>query len=274
MILHGNIYSKSLGMDTGISVAGPRDIGTGGPFPVVYLLHGLHGNHSHWTDNTLLPVYARDYKAIFIMPESGRSLYTDMKYGLRYFSYITDELPGICGELFNISRSPEDTAIMGGSMGGYGALKCALSKPQQYGHCAAFAPACLFLGEHLKEIKSPGGEKIFSEQFGPELLADFKAAFGDDLTSSEDDEIMTLAKKTEKGQHRPRIYTSCGSEDYLYGYNLRFSREMQKTSLDFTWEEWSGCHDWTFFDQALAKGLKWLFAEKKQFSPFSAQIIK
>ena len=61
-----------------------------------------------------------------------------MKYGLPYFSYLTEELPTICKSIFRISADREHTAVMGGSMGGYGALKCALSKPEQYGMCAAF----------------------------------------------------------------------------------------------------------------------------------------
>ena len=72
-----------------------------------------------------------------------------MKYGLKYFSYITEELFKICKNIFNISSKREDTAIMGASMGGYGALKCALSKPEQYGFCGAFSPAFLFLKDYL-----------------------------------------------------------------------------------------------------------------------------
>lgn len=44
---------------------------------------------------------------------------------------------------------------MGLSMGGYGALKCALKYPEQYAGCAAFSPACIlqdlekYLGDQM-----------------------------------------------------------------------------------------------------------------------------
>ena len=80
----------------------------------------------------------------------------DMEYGFRYFTYVTEELPAICKDIFRISAEREDTAIIGGSMGGYGALRCALSRPGQYGMCAAFSSGCLFLKEGIEELKANG----------------------------------------------------------------------------------------------------------------------
>ena len=169
MKLNGNVFSKVLDMDTGITIVTPNDLKLDGSYKVVYLLHGLCGNHRNWADYTLLPTYANDYDAIFIMPEVQRSFYMDMKYGLKYFSYITEELPEICKNIFNISSKREDTAIMGASMGGYGALKCALSKPDQYGFCGAFSPAFLFLKDYLD----------YQRDTGIVEFEDLKAIFGE-----------------------------------------------------------------------------------------------
>lgn len=138
---------------------------------MVYLLYGLCGSNGDWANYTMLPVYASDYNAIFIMPEIFRSFCSDMKFGFECFSFISEELPIICKSVFNISSEREDTIIIGNSMGGYGALKCALSKPEQYGHCCAFSSPCLFLKEDLDKH---GEIEKFRMVYGEQMLKDFK----------------------------------------------------------------------------------------------------
>lgn len=160
-----------------------------------------------------------------------------MKYGLKYFSYITEELSKICKNIFNISSKREDTAIMGASMGGYGALKCALSKPEQYGFCGAFSPAFLFLKDYLNYQRDAGIVKY----------EDLKAIFGEDLTWKSEFELIELVKNLYNKSDKPIIYTACGYNDFLYDENLEFSKIMKNFNIDFTYEEWPGNHDWYFF---------------------------
>ena len=259
MILRGNVFSKILEMETGITIVTPNDFVADHPYQVVYLLHGLCGRNGDWADYTMLPVYANEYHIIFIMPEVARSFYTDMKYGLKYFTYITEELPTICKSIFNISAKREDTAVIGASMGGYGALKCALSKPEQYGYCCAFSSACLFLKEYLDSQRTQGDMKEFKAAYGEQLFTDFQSAFGEQLKLSPQDAIFELAKKGNEQPIKPRIYCTCGTEDYLKEDNAKFCDEMKKLDFDFTYEEWPGIHDWYFFNEALKKALKFCF---------------
>ena len=93
---------------------------------MAYLLHGLCGDSATWVDDSMLPVYAREGRTIFILPDAARSFYSDMRHGPRYFTYLVEELPQLCKAVFQIAARREDTAILGASMGGYGALKCAV----------------------------------------------------------------------------------------------------------------------------------------------------
>ena len=183
----------------------------------------------------------------------------DMKYGLKYFTYISDELPNICKSVFNISAKREDTAVIGASMGGYGALKCALSKPEQYGYCCAFSSACLFLKEGLDRQRTQGKTKEFKAAYGEQIIKDFEAAFGEKLDWSPQDEILALAKMTNGQTTKPKIYCTCGTDDYMREDNVRFRDEMEKLNLDFTYEEWPGIHDWYFFSESLKKAVKFCF---------------
>ena len=70
--------------------------------PVVYLLHGLSDNCTGWTRFTAVERYARERNVAVIMPEVQRSFYADMALGIRYFSYIRDELPAFCQRMFGL----------------------------------------------------------------------------------------------------------------------------------------------------------------------------
>lgn len=140
MLLRGTIYSNALEMDTNITVFAPNDLPANAPYKVAFLLHGLGGGHSDWTGCSRLASYAAELPLYIIMPEVARSFYCNMKYGPQYFRYIAEELPELAKRFFNISARREDTGIMGASMGGFGALKSALTYPERFGFCCVFRP--------------------------------------------------------------------------------------------------------------------------------------
>ena len=257
MILRGSVFSQILQMDTGITIVVPDKYEEGKEYKAAYLLHGLGGGSGNWGDHTMLTLYARDYDTIFIMPEAARSFYTDMKYGQKFFTYVAEELPMICKTVFHISAKRQDTAVIGASMGGYGALKCALSKPEQYGYCAAFSSACLYLKEYLDEYRPKEKWDEVRAAFGDQMVMDFLAIHGEELEWKPEHEILCLADRAEKEKEKPRIYMACGYKDYLREFNVRFAKEMKNRDFDFTFEEWEGQHDWYFFNQALEKALKY-----------------
>ncbi len=259
MFLQGSFFSRILGMETGITVVAPDDPGGPVPSPVVYLLHGLCGRSSDWVNYTMLPVFAAEYRLTFIMPEGARSFYADMRNGQQYFSYLTGELPDRCAALFQLSHKREETAIIGASMGGFGALRAALSLPERYGFCAAFSPPCLFLEEGLNEMRSPATRTDVITAWGEQIVRDFQGIFGERLEWSPEYELTDLAAKAAGEPVKPEIYLACGREDPLYPMNHRFYEIVQGLDLPATFEEWAGSHDWFFFNEALQRVLKQYF---------------
>lgn len=75
----------------------------------------------------------------------------------RMYSYVTRELPELVNSLGN-SRADRQS-IFGHSMGGHGALVCALRNPQQYRSVSAFAPIAA-------PMHCPWGRKAFSGYLG------------------------------------------------------------------------------------------------------------
>ena len=254
MILRGNFSSEILHMSTNIQVFIPDNCKK--PFRVVYLLHGLHGDQGTWLDNTMLAYFARKYNAVFVMPEVGRSFYLNLKYGRKYYDYVSEELPRMCRGIFNISADREDTAVMGCSMGGFGALMLAFTRPDQFGFCGAISPACLYFKPMLEGLRTNPEPYLRTGSEAEEVYKDMHCAYGGGLEYRKDCDIVELAKSFPSGMPKPKIYVTCGTEDNLRKENLSFRDEMKNLDFDFTYEEWTGCHDWYFFNDSLKKTLE------------------
>lgn len=253
MILRGNFTSEALAMSTNIQIFMPEK--NSAPFRVVYLLHGLHGDQGTWLDNTMLPVYAKNYNIVFVMPEAGRSFYVNLKYGRKYFDYISEELPKVCRKLFNISAERENTAVIGCSMGGFGSLKIALSKPEQFGFCGAISPACIYFKYMLEDLRKDSESYLKTGGDAEEILNDLQSIYGDKLEYRKDYDIVALVKDFPAASPKPKFFVTCGTEDDLRKENLDFKDEMKKTDFNYTYEEWQGGHDWYFFNDALKRTL-------------------
>ena len=219
--------------------------------PVLYLLHGLSDDHSIWMRRTSIERYAANYPLAIVMPDGGRSFYTDMKFGPNYWTFLSEELPEIVASLFPVSTRREDTFAAGLSMGGYGALKLALRRPDRFAAGAGMS-SVTDIGEYIS-----GRAK--EEKVRPEMLR----YFGTLDSVPEDADLFKLAEKTASVTLRPKIWQCCGTEDGLYAMNVRFRDHMAKLPYDFTYHEAPGVHSWEFWDFWIQEILKWLPLEVK-----------
>lgn len=103
---------------------------TGNLHPTLYLLHGLSDDDSIWLRRTSIERYVAQMGIAVVMPQVHRSFYTDMAAGGQYWTFISEELPALARSFFPLSAKREDNFVAGLSMGGYGALKLGLRKPE------------------------------------------------------------------------------------------------------------------------------------------------
>lgn len=92
---------------------------------------------------------------------SGAGFYVDAARApwaqhYQMYSYVTNELPDLIHNSFPLNGQE---VISGHSMGGHGALICALHNPERYQSVSAFAPVC-------HPVDCPWGEKAFSGYLG------------------------------------------------------------------------------------------------------------
>lgn len=137
------VYSEVLGMEVTLNVILPQERQ---PFQkeeklkVLWLLHGGSGDAFAWLRMSNIEKYAMKFGIAVIMPGGMNSCFTDMEHGGQFFTYMTEELPGLIRHLFpRLSKEREDHYISGFSNGGYGCLRIGLARPDLYAAIGAFS---------------------------------------------------------------------------------------------------------------------------------------
>lgn len=242
---HSNVLKLAVSMDAIIPEPAEAD-DESRSYPVLYLLHGLSDDHTIWQRRTCIERYVADMNLAVVMPGADRSWYTDMARGPAYWTYLTQELPTIARHLFPISPRPEDTFVAGLSMGGYGALKMALTHPEKFAAAASLSGA-LDIAAIAQDVEQTD-ERELAEVFG-----DLQGISGSD------NDLFALAEKAAASDTLPPpLFQCCGTGDALYEQNVRFRDHLLSLGLDVTYHEAPGEHEWGFWDIWIRRVLEWL----------------
>ena len=255
-LMQCSFFSESLGMCTSANVIVPQPTlgqigleGKGSPVgcPVLYLLHGLSDDHSIWLRRTSIERYATAFGIAVVMPNGYRSFYTDqVKTNIKYWQYISDELPKLINGFFKFSQKREDTFVAGLSMGGYGAMKLAFNKPETFAAAGCFSSV------------------VRPWQFvdvAPAMKAELQCLFGDDPAANVgtlNDPIAMSEKQLKAGIPLTEVYQACGTEDFLYSENQILREHLTAIGYPFTYHEEPGTHEWGFWDRQVLAYLNWL----------------
>lgn len=153
--------------------------------PVLYWLSGLTCTEQNFVTKAGAQKYAAEYGICIVAPDtsprgcnipgeddaydfgSGAGFYVDAteqkwKTNYRMYSYITEELPNLIKANFPVDMNKQ--SIFGHSMGGHGALICALKNPGRYKSVSAFSPIC-------NPCECPWGKKAFTGYLGSDTNA-------------------------------------------------------------------------------------------------------
>ena len=246
-----HFYSEVLEIQTAANVLMPdrQALEDGRPVPVLYLLHGLSDDYTMWQRQTRVEQYARDKRVVIVMPAANRSFYMDMAHGAKYDTFIAQELPQIIECCFPVRRDREGRFAAGLSMGGYGALKLGLARPDRYAAVASFSGAL--------------GMDLCFERYGSERISELLDIYGspEELLNGSGN-LMALGEKMAQTPERsPKIYISCGTEDSLFPANERFVQAFENR-LPIQYHTEPGGHSWDFWDRQIAFVLNWLPLEE------------
>ena len=247
--------SRVLGKETKFNVILPE----GAKVPrygwkTLYLLHGWSDNYSTWMNQTSIERYALKRDIAVVMPDGEFSFYNDMADGLRYFTFITEELPDVCNKYFRCSTRRQDVVIGGLSMGGLGALSLGLSRPDLYSGIICLS-SCNWPNNMFHEQYDSG-------RMPPQWLGAMKRIYGDvfpNLEGTEFDVYVKSDRIVANGGPYPTLYHYCGLEETDL---LRHSYVMQDKFLsyegnpfNYTLSTYHGIHNWDAWDAVICEGL-------------------
>jgi S-formylglutathione hydrolase FrmB len=245
-LLTCDFFSDALEVGTSLTVVLPQQtaaqIGLAAPGtsdlpPVLYLLHGLSDDHTAWQRYTAVARYAEAAGLAVVMPAVGRSFYTDEVHGHRYWDYVSEELPAVVRSFFRVSEQPEDTFVAGLSMGGYGAIKLALTHPARYAAAASLSGGL----DLLRLMQLPERGDLMDRIFGG--------------TVGDTDDVFTLL---QRASGVPPLYLGCGTEDPLLPGTRRFADEASAAGVDVTLDLRPGGHEWSLWDRMIEDVIAWL----------------
>lgn len=244
-----HFFSEALGLSTSMTVILPQQTSTqigmnnvrvGTEHPTLYLLHGLSDDDTIWLRRTSIERYVASMGLAVVMPQVHRSFYTDMEFGGKYWTFISEELPMIARDFFHLSSKREDNFVAGLSMGGYGAFKLALRNPDKFAAAASLSGAL-----NIAKADAP--------------LPEHHLIFGNRQVEGTEDDLLHLVAQVDKSSGpKPKLFQCCGTEDFLYEDNLTFKHLCENTSLDFTYREGPGNHEWGYWDAKIQEVLAWL----------------
>jgi putative tributyrin esterase len=253
--LRCDFFSDALGLSTSMTVILPQQtsgqIGMRGTAPdadppVLYLLHGLSDDDTIWLRRTSIERYVSAMGLAVIMPQVHRSFYTDEARGLRYWTFLTEELPELIGRFFRVSSQPTETFVAGLSMGGYGAFKWALREPDRFAAAASVSGALNI----ARQENSEGW---------PQDPAFADRLYGNRSPAGSNDDLLWLVRHTGLSTANcPQLYLCCGTDDELFADNVQFRDVAVEHGLPLTVDFGPGEHEWGYWDAKIQDVLSWL----------------
>ena len=241
-----DFFSDALQVGTSMSVVLPQrteaQIGVAGGAvegepPLLYLLHGLSDDHTAWHRYTAIDRYAEAAGLAVVMPAVHRSFYSDERHGHRYWEFVSEELPTVVRSFFRVTDDPSRTFVAGLSMGGYGAVRLALSHPDRYGAAASMSGALDITRAMADPARAELSRRIFDDAVTP------------------DEDLFALL---ERARSLPPLHLSCGTEDPLLDATTGFADAARAAGHDVTVDLRPGSHEWSLWDALIEDVIAWL----------------
>jgi putative tributyrin esterase len=228
-----HFFSQALGRQATCNVIIPEVHRAGvGPYPCLYLLHGLYGDYSAWMTNTGIWRFVRDLPLVVIMPDIERSFGINTDAGQRFEEYLIHDLIGYVEHAFPVRAERESRAVGGLSMGGYASTLLGFRHPELF--CSVGAHSSAFEAHRVEEL----------EAFG---------ALGSGVRGEYD--LFRLAEQVDRAR-LPALYLDCGDEDYLIESNRRFHAHLEALGVPHDYHEFPGVHDWDYWDRHIRDSLE------------------
>ena len=281
-VITANFYSDALGYDMYYQIVLPPSYESNpdSTYPSIYFLHGFGLDYSWY--GSLVSVFEdmmasgeiRESILIkpdgFVIPYLG-SMYTNSDYNGQFEDYIVQDLISHIDGSYNTIDNSSYRAIMGHSMGGYGAVKLSVKFPELFQVAASHSgPIAIenVIPDLLPVLLDETGILGYQPWNGTVSLFMYSAsaAFSPDVDDwpyyvdlpvdyygNVIDEVwnlwlghdpLTLAQENLANIQSIRFYMDCGDQDdYLfYNHSTSFSEFLDEENINHVYEIYPGDH--------------------------------
>jgi len=256
------VKSKILNKDVSYAVYLPPDYGISErTYPVVYLLHGLSGNHTQWlqwgeinryvdkaiSDGTIPPM-------IIIMPNANRGWYMNSFDGkVKYEDFFKNEFIPSIEKSYRIKSEKTYRGIAGLSMGGYGTLMYSLKYPELFAAAALLSPG-IYEDDEIIEMTDDDWKRVYGQVFDTTLKGKdrLNKAWYDNST------LQLVKAKQIDDLAKVRYWIDCGDDDFLTRGNCLLHLALTKKKVPHEFRIRDGAHTWTYWRTGITDALKFI----------------
>ena len=272
------MHSRILKHDVHFSVCLPKNYyGVKQSFPVVYLLHGLGDDETSWLEYGQITQFAdkavesgETVPMIFVMPEAFRTYYVnDYKGSFLYQDMFVKEMVPHIDSLFRTISDKQQRALMGYSMGGFGALILHLKHTDIFGTAVPLSISVRTDEQYMTEDAS-GWDDQWGRLFGE---PGFKGA--DRITDyyKKNSPFHVLSKMTAAEMKNLNIYIDNGDkEQTLCRSNEELHILMRKLNIPHQFRVRDGGHSFQYWCSALPNALRFI-SDAFESKPYRGDIV-
>jgi S-formylglutathione hydrolase FrmB len=233
-------YSRSLSAEQKYVLLRPASVATAAPadFPLLMLLHGAGGSCMDWLEQTRIASATAGLALYVVMASGAAGWYTNAFDGsLRHEDDLLCDLTNHLLSTLPVAPGKLPWAIGGISMGGYGAVKLALKRPDlfrvAFSHSGAFGIT-----------RSAIADRVFGD---PKSESGFRMR--------EDVAWLTEQAMSAFPLERPMLLLDCGLNDPIVDQSREFASHLQFLGYPHSYREAPGYHSWPYWDRALRRAL-------------------
>ena len=253
-IVTDSLYSQVLGASVRFNVYLPDGFNPAeGPYPVVYLLHGLSDDYNAWKERGGLQAVADELirsgealPMVIVMPNAGGADihhtwngYFNMP-GWPYEDFFFGELMPSVERRYACGGGKGRRAVMGLSMGGGGSLAYAQRHPEIFSSCYAMSP-------WLDERGEVGGHPVEKDclyYVCEAVHAHSALAFLDQADEAALERLRSV-----------KWFVDCGDDDFLFHLSTAFHQKMLERGVHNELRVRDGVHNWEYWHLALRLSL-------------------
>lgn len=253
------LYSENLKLDWNYTIYLPKDYDENkeGGYPVLYMLHGLGGNHTNLLErfdsieilDEIIEKAGKDMLVVF--PDGFNSFYINQNDGMQMEDAVMKDLVPFIDSYYNTNTDRSMRAIGGISMGGYGAARFTLKYPQTFSKALLISPAVWYKLPEDNPIKMnyhafAKRDKSWSDEFYQSLHPSsyienaedvefyIRTTSGDQTVDVED--VKKFASELDKASVKNEFIIDPDEFDHNWDYWKTIADDFYKWTLDAFYE--------------------------------------